>query len=175
MKTLYIIRGLPGSGKSTLARILVGDFLYREADQFMVDEDGNYKFDPTKLGEAHKWCQDEIRKLMKEGIACIAVSNTFCQEWEMEPYLAAARRNMYSVQVLTCEGQFGSIHGVPTTTVKAMRLRWEDGRVRAWFQSGNEHYRFSAPGVRRIGDMVPETGTGYINEEARPGVYTGDL
>ncbi len=52
-KVLYIVRGIPGSGKSTFAKQLVGaDFLVCEADKyFMVD--GEYKFDATKLKQAH--------------------------------------------------------------------------------------------------------------------------
>ena len=55
MKQLFLLRGLPGSGKSTLAKTLVGykDYCHKEADMYFVDRDGNYKFKPSKIKEAH--------------------------------------------------------------------------------------------------------------------------
>ena len=86
MKNLYIVRGLPGSGKSTFAKTLVGhDFLVCEADKyFMVN--GEYKFDVTKLKEAHESCRNMVETYMKDSMVNdqfyqeIAVSNTFTHE-----------------------------------------------------------------------------------------------
>jgi predicted kinase len=60
MKELFLLRGLPGSGKSTLARSLTtNDAIHIEADMFFVDSStGEYRFDATKLKDAHKWCRD---------------------------------------------------------------------------------------------------------------------
>ena len=59
MKTLILLRGLPGSGKSTLAKQLVNkDYAHKEADMFFVDSEGNYKFEPSKIKDAHAWCKD---------------------------------------------------------------------------------------------------------------------
>ncbi len=48
---LTLIRGLPGSGKSTLAAAIcqITDAVHLEADQFMIDRNGNYRFDSRKL------------------------------------------------------------------------------------------------------------------------------
>ena len=83
-KELYILRGLPGSGKSTIAESLGGYNL--EADTYFTDDDGEYNFDPSKLPEAHKWCQSMVEELMTENVERIVVSNTSTQEWEMTPY-----------------------------------------------------------------------------------------
>jgi adenylate kinase family enzyme len=66
MKILYILRGLPGSGKSTLAKSLSNALTgHIEADMFFVDkESGEYRFDPTKLGQAHSWCKETVEKWM---------------------------------------------------------------------------------------------------------------
>ena len=88
MPKLILIRGLPGSGKSTLAKQYVaqGSFKHFEADQFFVDANGNYNFDPSKIKFAHQWCQDQVRKALVEGYN-VVVSNTFTQKWEMKAYL----------------------------------------------------------------------------------------
>jgi adenylate kinase family enzyme len=87
-KMLYIVRGIPGSGKSTFAKSLGGTHF--ETDMFFM-VDGEYKFDFTKLKESHKWCQDRVGDAMILNITAnlndvIVVSNTFTQEWEMQPY-----------------------------------------------------------------------------------------
>jgi len=130
-KTLYIIRGLPGSGKSTLAAALVGRE-YHEADQYFM-ETGSYKFDPTKLKEAHQWCHHRVSAAMQFGVAKIAVSNTFTQPWELQPYLELAAEYGYEVSIITCENDFGSTHNVPPESINKMASRWEpmDHRIRS--------------------------------------------
>lgn len=122
-KTLYIIRGLPGSGKSSLARSLCGQN-FHEADQYFMDG-GVYKFDPTKLKEAHDWCLDQVRKDLEFGLQRVGVSNTFTQAWEMAPYRALAQELGYSVFVVACENNFGNVHGVPEEAIERMAKRWE--------------------------------------------------
>jgi predicted kinase len=134
-KTLYIVRGVPGSGKSTLAEKLVGhDFLVCEADKYFVDkETGEYKFDFTKIKEAHKFCQDLVETYMKDSLVNdqfyreIAVSNTFTQEWEMEHYTELAKKYGYTVFTLVVENRHGgkNIHNVPEEIIEKMKQRFE--------------------------------------------------
>jgi len=129
MKELFLLRGLPGSGKSTLAKMLVGDKDYRhkEADMYFVDGDGNYKFQPSKIKEAHKWCQEEIEFLMKYEHSSVVVSNTFTQEWEMEEYYKLAEKYGYRVHSLIVENRHGGVneHGVPSDKLEQMKNRFE--------------------------------------------------
>jgi predicted kinase len=128
---LIIIRGLPGSGKSTLAEHLTyslnstnGEFAcVFEADQFFQTLAG-YKFDGTKLREAHLDCQSRTRAWLKKGNIAI-VSNTFTQRWEYEPYLDMATQYNVPVQVIEVHGDFENIHGVPPDKIESMRKRWE--------------------------------------------------
>ena len=123
MATLYIIRGLPGSGKSTLARRLVHESKHFEADMFhMVN--GEYRFDPAKVKDAHEWCQRCVLHEMTED-ADIAVSNTFTRRWEYEPYIKMANENWFDVQVIECHAPWDNTHGVPAEVLAAMRDRWE--------------------------------------------------
>ncbi len=126
MRTLYIIRGLPGSGKSTLAQKLTP---YNcAADDWMVDSEGNYSFDPQKLAHCHSQCQVTIESYMRGctgTIEMIAVHNTFVKKWEAKPYLDLAAKYGYSVVVLECQSDFGNIHGVPPEAIQRMKQNWE--------------------------------------------------
>jgi predicted kinase len=125
MKQLILLRGLPGSGKSTLAKSL-GDARHFEADMYFIDEKGNYNFDATKLRSAHEWCRNNVENTMLFG-KDVVVSNTFTQEWEMEPYLALARKYDYKVVSLIVENRHGGIneHGVPADKLEQMKNRFE--------------------------------------------------
>ena len=124
-KQLFILRGLPGSGKSTIAESLGGYNL--EADTYFTDDDGEYNFDPSKLPEAHKWCQSMVEELMTENVERIVVSNTSTQEWEMTPYREIAEENGYLVFYLIVENRHNgdNIHGVPSEVIERMKNRFE--------------------------------------------------
>jgi len=128
-KVLYIVRGVPGSGKSTFAKSLGGTHF--ETDKFFMVE-GEYKFDGTKIKEAHKWCQDSVNTAMllnhTAGLnSIIVVSNTFTQEWEMEPYFQMANYFDYKVFSIVVENRHGGInqHGVPEDKIEQMKNRFE--------------------------------------------------
>ena len=124
MKELYLLRGLPGSGKSTLAKSLGG--MHIEADNYFMDGD-EYKFDPSKLKEAHAWCQNAVKMYMSSSIEKITVSNTFTQEWEMQPYYDLAEKYGYRVYSLIVENRHGGVneHGVPEEKLVQMKNRFE--------------------------------------------------
>ena len=133
MKKLYIVRGLPGSGKSTFAEALVGsDFLVCEADKYFI-VDGEYKFDGTKIKQAHEWCRNRVETYMKDSLVNdqfyreIAVSNTFTQEWEMEAYYKLAEQYGYMVFSIIVENRHGGVneHGVPADKLEQMKNRFE--------------------------------------------------
>jgi predicted kinase len=128
MKTLILLRGLPGSGKSTLAKTLVNkDYCHKEADMFFVDSEGNYKFELSKIRDAHKWCQEEVDFLMKYEHSPLVVSNTFTQEWEMKEYYKLAEKYGYTIFSIIVENRHGGVneHGVPQEKLDQMRSRFE--------------------------------------------------
>lgn len=129
MKALYLLRGLPGSGKSTLAKS-IGNAMagHVEADMFFMDNNGNYNFDASKLGAAHKWCQKETEDYMKPfGFDTVIVSNTFTQEWEMKPYYELAEKYGYVVFSLVVENRHDGVneHNVPEETLVKMENRFQ--------------------------------------------------
>lgn len=124
--TLYIIRGLPGSGKSTLARRLVHESHICEADQFFIQEDGNYHFDGKKIGQAHEYCQARVvLNMANPSVGDIVVSNTFTRRWEYQKYIDLAEKYDYSVQVIEVHGPWKNTHGVPDEAIENMKARWE--------------------------------------------------
>lgn len=129
MPTLFLVRGLPGSGKSTLASRLAPTTV--AADDFFNDAHGVYHFDPSRLGEAHAWCQNAARSFLRTGD--VAVANTFTQTWEIVPYdEIAAQCGARLVVVDLFDGGLDdralavrNAHGVPEEGIAGMRHRYE--------------------------------------------------
>jgi len=131
-KDLILLRGIPGSGKTTLGHVILKwmsndttDVL--SADDYFMDENGNYNFDITKIKEAHNDCQVRCANKMKNEISKIVVANTFTQEWEMEKYYEMAERYNYRVHSVIVENRHGGVneHNVPDETIEKMRNRFE--------------------------------------------------
>lgn len=129
---LILLRGVPGSGKTTLANIILqqpnnNPQEILSADDFFEDENGEYNFDPTKLKEAHNYCQFRCSERMRQQKVRIVVANTFTQEWEMDEYFKMAERYNYRVHTIIVENRHGNenIHGVPENKLKQMKDRFE--------------------------------------------------
>ena len=125
MKELILLRGLPGSGKSTLANAIGG--VHFEADMYFEDLFGNYNFDPTRIKDAHAWCQNKVKLSMESGVDKIVVSNTFTMEWEMDYYNTLAELYGYRVHSVVVENRHDgkNVHDCPADKVEIMRNRFE--------------------------------------------------
>jgi hypothetical protein len=101
------------------------------ADMFFEDMGDNgdlvYNFDPTKIKDAHAWCQKHTGISMEMGVSPVGVANTFTQEWEMKPYFELADKHGYKIFTVIVENRHGSnnIHGVPDDKVEVMKGRFE--------------------------------------------------
>jgi hypothetical protein len=94
--------------------------------------DGEYRFDASKLKEAHNNCLTRVKSYMyifssNENSERIIVSNTFTQEWEMKPYFDIAERYGYKVYSLIVENRHGGVneHGVPDEKLQQMKNRFQ--------------------------------------------------
>lgn len=109
--------------------MLVGDkdYCHKEADMYFIDHEGNYKFQPSKIKDAHDWCREEIEFAMKYEHSPVVVSNTFTQEWEMKSYYDLADKYGYRVHSIIVENRHGGVneHGVPEDKLQVMRDRFE--------------------------------------------------
>ena len=129
---LILLRGVPGSGKTTLGNAIlftnqsnIQDVL--SADNFFINEKGEYIFDFTKLKEAHNDCQVKCAERMRNQFSKIVVANTFTQEWEMEPYFVMAERYNYRIHTVIVENRHGNknIHNVPGEKIEQMIKRFD--------------------------------------------------
>ncbi len=109
-RVVFILRGLPGSGKSTLVNALTE--IYHEenpvvcsADHWFVDRHGIYRFDSSRLKDAHESAQNCMRAACNEGKKLIIVDNTNVQLWEMRPYINHARNAPFTYRVFVIEPQ----------------------------------------------------------------------
>lgn len=123
MDNLILIRGLPGSGKSTLAKCFT-EYKHFEADMYFGP---NYDFDISKVRDAHLWCiqmtSDYIRNLTcYDGVV---VSNTFTTKEELEPYFKIACESGCNLNVILCQGRYGSIHEIPESRLQNYADRFE--------------------------------------------------
>ena len=124
---LYLIRGVSGAGKSTFAQRLweagVVDRVF-EADDWFYSE-GEYKFDATKLHEAHNVCQHNTYFTLKAGKS-VAVSNTSTTEKEVQAYKEIAELvNAHFISVIV-ENRHGgeNVHNVPPEKIQQMKNRF---------------------------------------------------
>lgn len=127
--TLIIARGLPGSGKTTFAKFvqtLNPNVKAVAADDFMVDEHGNYKFDANRLTYCHKRCLEETTALLLCGHH-VVVHNTFTRNWEFSDYVNVAKKLNVPYFVVIIENMHGnqSVHNVPLTKLHQMAARFE--------------------------------------------------
>ena len=136
-KICYILRGLVGTGKSMLANALGNEgSIFSTDDLFMVD--GEYQFDPSKLGEYHAENLRLATAFMERfapytnNVNCV-IDNTNTQAWEYEKYEEVAKKNGFMVQVITVDWNAQDIplyaernsHGVPIEAIQRMADRWE--------------------------------------------------
>ena len=131
-KQVYIVRGCPGSGKSTLARKIANLHSLEnkvakifETDNYFM-ENGEYKFNPSKLKENHAKCfNDFLDALNDRHVDVVIVANTFTRKWEYVNYADAAKDSGYEVTMLIANGNYKNVHNVPDDVVQKMKNRFE--------------------------------------------------
>lgn len=125
MKTLYIIRGIPGSGKSTLAAKMATEkgLSYYETDMFMTEPDGTYLWTQDRLSRAMDLCYDAVYSKLSKGESVI-LAGCYTRWRAMRDYVELATEKGYNVEIITCQGDYGSIHCVPADKMELTRQRF---------------------------------------------------
>lgn len=133
---VVIMRGIPGSGKSTYVARNFPLATVCSADHFFLDKEGNYKFDPKRIGEAHLSCQKKFARNLMLGYCLddedkvLVVDNTNTSLWEMAFYIGLC--NVYGIPFEihrmntpadVCAER--NVHGVPPDKVHLMAKRME--------------------------------------------------
>ena len=117
MKTVILLRSVSGAGKSTLANLLASNERWVSvcADDYFTDINGNYNFDASKLGEAHRLCQENFMYWLDNSVVGIIVANTSTKERDFSFYENAAKEHGAMFISLVVENRHGNkdIHNVP--------------------------------------------------------------
>ena len=105
--TAIINRAVPGSGKTTISRILQTglkphglDVAVHSTDDFFVDSEGAYRFDPCKLQENHQKNLDKFRLSLTRRLPVVICDNSNLAPWQAAPYCQAAREHGYGILFL---------------------------------------------------------------------------
>jgi predicted kinase len=129
--SLIILRGPQGCGKTTLAlhlqQLMAGgpeEVIHLEADQWHTDSQGNYRFDKSKVKEAHDACFEMAKLGLSKGCTVI-VSNVFAETWQFEQYIAAAEELDIPSFVMLVEGEWGSSKDIPESTIRHTKQIWQ--------------------------------------------------
>lgn len=135
-KTLVLVRGLSGSGKTDLANVIVGEGNDRAKiamDDYFYDNEGNFKFLPQELKNAHEWCLRGCHAHMKDGLEVVVVHNVFTRKWEVDPYIDLAEKEGYKVHIINLydrgmndfELSEQSPHSIHPGLIQRQRKRWD--------------------------------------------------
>lgn len=135
-----ILRGVPGSGKSTWARLAYPDAAKFSADDYFM-QNGQYVFDPSKLGEAHATCLRGFIDWAQRPTSEVAiVDNTSTTIAEVSPYASIALAYGHDIEIITflCDPTVAAarnVHGVPPAAIVGMdkRLRDSVGQLMPWW------------------------------------------
>jgi len=127
MKRLIIMQGHSGSGKSTLIDDLVQGTLKEKSIVLSTDnyfmEDGEYKFDESKLKRYHHKTWLECANIMRNAyqyddngeiikpfdwVEWLWLDNTNCKDEDVQKYINCARLYGYQVSFFRVDGDFES-------------------------------------------------------------------
>jgi predicted kinase len=141
------MRGPSGSGKSHFAEKFLKDFGIPEwqipsyicsADHFFWDQEADeYRFDISKLSEAHSVCLRKYLGMLHQQKEVIVVDNTNIRWWEFQTYVWALSLlpDKYKLAVVECQPETVSQmqicanrqqHGVEPATVAKQAIEFEE-------------------------------------------------
>jgi len=141
---VIIMSGVSGSGKSTYAHDLGDKYVNEEkceeydvvsADDFFR-KDGSYKFDPSKLAEAHSDCFRRFLAAIDVSVPLVFVDNTSTEAWEISPYMLAGSE-LYSCEIITLMPTLAQLklcharntHNVPLAVIETQYYKLKNRKL----------------------------------------------
>jgi predicted kinase len=114
-RSVILLRSVSGAGKSTVANLFAEPKVIVSADAYF-EKNGGYDFDPSKLGDAHRECQNNFECALQDpSILNIVVSNTNTKPSDYQYYLDTAKK--YGVKVISLvvekRHESSNVHNVP--------------------------------------------------------------
>lgn len=143
---IFIMRGLPGCGKSGMVKAIhdhyypicyIGDKFFpikvASADDFFM-VNGEYKYDRSKIGQAHDWCFQKFLDYLKIKPGPYFVDNTNTSIKEIDRYVSISKSYSGYVYLITLDIDVKTsikrnVHKVPEKTIEAMYSRIVDADV----------------------------------------------
>ena len=130
-KQLIIMVGLPGSGKSTFIKKLPNNPIVCSADNYF-EKSGEYKFDASKLHDAHRECMNKANDNMLMKKSVIVIDNTNLTDKERAPYENMAEKYGYEILYVVFEPNKQNVktlarrnlHGVDSAKIEVMMKRF---------------------------------------------------
>jgi predicted kinase len=125
------MRGIPGVGKSYYVR-KISKWVVCSADDFFIGDDGEYRFDPAMLKQAHDACLMLFFTSLQEAKDddVIVVDNTNIRVYEFAPYYRLAEAFGVPVEIVwvhcdPAKAAARTTHGVPSNKVLEMAQSFE--------------------------------------------------
>lgn len=109
-RIVFLMRGLSGSGKSTLVNAITETYdcqnpIVCSADHYFIDKFGIYRFDQSRLKDAHESSQSLMKMSCNEGKKMIIIDNTNIQAWEMRAYFSNVSKAPFTYRLVIVEPQ----------------------------------------------------------------------
>lgn len=122
--TIWLLRSAQGGGKSFTAdklSRLPNSIICCADDHFTID--GKYKFDGSKLREAHQECQKKFIDSLENGLENIIVANCNAKERDFVFYIETAKQYGATLISLVVENRHGNknVHGCDDQIVDRVR------------------------------------------------------
>ena len=121
MRQCIILKGTSGSGKSSFAELIAQPSVICTADDWFVNDKGNYNFDATKLGLAHGACREKFDiALSDESVQNIVIANTNVKPQDYQYYVDRAEKAGLRVFHVVLEKRHDgkNTHNVPDETLQ---------------------------------------------------------
>jgi len=136
-KEFILLRGASGSGKSFMAKKLAGNTGQQfAADDYFMDEQGNYNWSGERVSAAHQWNYERVKKAIDEGVSPVILDNTSISKRDLrsaKPIILYAESKGYEVKIEETKTPWAfdaeelvkrNQHGVNLETIQRQLRRW---------------------------------------------------